>query len=350
MKPILLFFLLSGFFWQVTLPAASAQNPYPCDSLQVTCARQPALKVRYFQAPKSCTETCGLCTAVAKQDWQLVQNWLRKEIRSREENAASLPQDLRNRLLAHRLVNFVLPPPEATDAAFASLQLGFQVPHMTYTWNLTMNRKPARRSKPFNWKLSGFRSDGQIYSRLNGLGAHLLTLLHSDSLREPQPWLPDQNYLASWYGTRSSTELAALENQIKTNPEAAIALFTRNKDGGALVFLVAHQNLRIRYLALQALQKIQDKNCLPYLLYLAERTRQGEKTTPETEILYANFCEELVAAISTITSCNFNRCPFAHYPPQHYLTLGLPAWQERIDHLDPENQGIGSYVLPLEHK
>lgn len=256
--------------------------------------------------------------------------------------------DLRTRLLRHRLVNFVLPPEiAAPPKQNATLRIGFQVPHMTYTWKATFQFKKARKANPAYWKLSNFEDDYQIYSHLNALGAHFQTSLKSDSLQLPAPLLPDQNYLASWFGTRnlSSSEYAQLETQIQNNPRAVAKLFTEKKDGIGLALMMAHQKLAIRYLALQGIIAIQDKNCLPYLLQLAGATIQPLEPSQEIDVLYANYCEQLVSAIGILTNCSFNRCPFAHYPPQHYLKLGLPDLERRID--NQNSQGIGSYAVPL---
>lgn len=152
---------------------------------------------------------------------------------------------------------------------------------------------------------------------------------------------------ASWFGTRNITppEKAELETLIQNSPREAVKTFIKEKDGIGLVFILAHQNLAVRYLALQGIKNLQDKNCLPYLLRLAETTIQPVATSPETDILYANYCEQLVSVIATLTGCNFNRCPFAHYPPQLYLKLGFPSWEKRIDQLN--SQGIGMYATLL---
>ena len=347
-QPGILFGLIF-FFWQFNFLAAIAQNPYHCDTLKVTCSSEEKIRIRYFNAPKTCPATCEFCQTISKQHWLQLETLFKKQIKALRTSPEQL-ENLRNWLLAHRLVNFVLPALPNQDTQMAYMQIGFQVPHMTFAWNAAFKLKPSRKAKPAYWKVTNFESDSHIYGRLNALGTRFHKLLQSDSLKLPEPWLPDQNYLASWFGTRSPTDLAELENLIQTNPREAVKTLIEKKDGLALVFMLAHENLAIRYLALQGIKTIQDKNCLPHLLYLAERTRHTAVTAPETEILYANFLEQLVSTIISLTDCGFNRCPFAHYPPQHYLTLGLPTWQSKLDHQDPNNQGIGMYATLLDTK
>ena len=341
--------LLFIAIWQLNATKATAQDqdPYHCDSLKVTCFDENKIKIRFFNVPKTCAPTCTFCAAIAKQDWLEVKNQLNKEVKTVSLSAEKLP-DLRTWLLAHRMVNFVLSPdPVALPKQNATMQIGFQVPHMTFTWAATFQLKPARKAKPAYWKFTAFEEDSRIYSRLNELGANLQTHLRSDSLKMPPPLLPDQNYLASWFGTRNLplAEYANLEKQIQNHPREVVKTFIEKKDGIGLALMMAHQNLAIRYLALQGIITIQDKNCLPYLLRVAEVTIQPVEPSPELRILYSNYCEKLVSAIGILSNCSFNRCPFAHYGPQYYLRLGLPTWERRIEHRN--GQGIGSYATIL---
>lgn len=340
-------FLLVGIFWQLlALRAAAQDDPFHCDSLKTICFNEAKIKVRYFEAPKTCAPGCPFCRGITQQNWLAVNTELKKETKLLT-GAPQAMEILRARLLAHRLVNFVVPGPPATNGQPEALKIGFQVPYMTYTWAAAFKMKPAKKAKPTSWKLQKFADDSNIYSHLNTLGADFQQLLRSDSAHLPAPLLPDHNYLASWFGTRQLTPAAwaAQQNQIRDQPRVAIKTFLAQQDAIGLTFMLANQNLRIRYLALEAIKTLQDKTCLPYLLRLAEYTTQPLEVSPEISVLYSNYCEQLVAAIGVLTECSFNRCPYAHYPPQHYLKLGLPTWQNRIDHR--ESQGIGSYVVEL---
>lgn len=338
-------FIVFIFFviWFSATRAAAQQNPFQCDSLKVLCFSEEKIKVRFFNAPKTCPETCAFCAAVAKEDWLEVQKQLKLETKSLRGSTETI-KTLRNWLLGHRLVNFVLPPYwETQSGKTAALQFGMQVPHMTYTWNATFLQKPARKTKPAYWKFTTFQSDGTIYSRLNQMGTAFQANLNADTLHLPKPLLPDQNFLASWFGTRNYTpaEYASLEAQIRNNPKETVKNFVQQKDSFGLLLLMAHQNLAVRYLALQGVKTLHDKNCLPFLLRLAETIIHPADPNMEISTLYMNYCEQLVSTIGILSDCSFNRCPYAHYPPQHYLQLGLPTWESRIDHRF--GQGIGTY-------
>ncbi|MBK0402256.1 hypothetical protein I5M27_04625 [Adhaeribacter sp. BT258] len=328
---------------------ANAQeiNPYHCDTLQTICFDETKIQIRFFNAPKTCLANCNYCAAIAKEDWQHVQKLLKEEVKALKTSPEPL-QALRTRLLAHRLVNFVLPPqPEARNDQYNAMQIGFQVPHMTYTWNATFKRKTSGKPATTYWSLIGFVSDSHIFSRLNTMADKFKENLRADTAHLPEPLLPDQNYLASWFGTRnlSPTEIAEQEKLIRTNPKEAIKKFIAEKDAIGLTLMMAHQNLAVRYAAQEGIKTLRDKTCLPNLLRLAERTIQPVEPNPEVSTLYMNYCEQMVAAIGILTNCSFNRCPFAHYAPQHYLRLGLPTWERRIKHRG--GQGIGMYGILL---
>ena len=222
MKRTGLFFIFLFTIWKFSVLAALAQNedPFHCDSLKTLCFDESKIKVRYFNAPKTCAQPCNFCNAVTKQDWLQVQNQLKQQVKPLPFSPEK-PGNLRNWLLAHRLVNFVLPPENQKNLK-TELQIGFQVPYMTYTWNVTFEQK-IRKKAPY-WKFTRFEVDHQIFSRLNALGANFQKLLQSDSLQLPPPLLPDQNYLASWFGTRnlSPEDYAALEKKIRNNAREAV--------------------------------------------------------------------------------------------------------------------------------
>ncbi len=324
---------------------AAAQSPYHCDSLKLTFFNTDKIQVRFFQVEKTCPATCTFCRAIEKEDWLQVETQLKRNFKTLD-SAVEPFGILRSQLLVHRMVNFVLPPdPEAQTKKQANLIVGFQVPYMTYTWNAVFKLKKATKNNPLSWKFTSFEDYHQIYSHLNNLANEFSKHLQSDSLQKPLPLLPDQNYLAAWFGTRnlSREEITRQETQIRKNPRQVVKEMVEAKDGLGLVILMGHQNLAVRYLALNGIKKIRDKNSLSYLLRLTEYTiNNPHETTPETSVLYSNFCEQLVSTIGTLTNSSFNRCPFAHYGAQHYLSMGLPDWERKVDHRF--GQGIGSYA------
>src|SRR5687768_7335449 len=104
------FIFVCCLLWAFTKSKAAAQeNPYHCNTLKVTCFDNAKINIRYFDAPKACLPACNFCGAIAKEDWLAVNKQLKTEVKSLRGTPETL-NNLRNRLLAHRLVNFVLLP------------------------------------------------------------------------------------------------------------------------------------------------------------------------------------------------------------------------------------------------
>jgi hypothetical protein len=285
--------------------------------------------INLYDRKTRCPDDCRFCRNVYNEKWKAVERSI-----STMKNSGYLLTD-------HKCVKYVLPirevqaslPTWGTVTAGFRTKNGIKVKSMTYQIGYYKQFTPLIHIEDVHWSKMIRFEDGEKYE------SQLLKALKSglswqckDTVRYPNPdpvWDPDSSYIRLWYAQEYYTYCMVDGKYVERFSKDQINCLEKDSFVYSLCLLNMHSHTDVRIWGLQALRRLKDPRCIPYLLSLADFYKDVYVQGDENATIFQRYLEEIITTLDELTGC-ITVIPFGTDQQQFRLGLGLPVWKSKV--------------------
>jgi hypothetical protein len=322
-------------------------------SIDSICEQQK-IHINYFNQNKICKNDCELCTNIKLQNWKKVKKYIAHHIHKKNEIGWMQHQRIKW-ILPDRAILASLPSYMGirflfvTDTADIEAYIGFQVgyiktwaswaPYLAYRWWGVQWYKYFSIENVDTLILKSFVVNTNFSKTyLQFEKEYQYTRMTSDTALQKyygmNMILPD-NYILM--ASAFDGEIKFYEDY-KTMPDYIqrgykyIDELLLNKKLYLLCFMAAHTHPEIGKYALQALQKLNDNRCIPFLIELAKYCNHVGLSEEKYILEEEKFEYQLLSTMQTLTGCinEPQSVPMGVSGNNFDISLLIPLWEKKI--------------------
>jgi len=140
---------------------------------------------------------------------------------------------------------------------------------------------------------------------------------------------PEEKYFHLAYSFEGEPYFRNSSRWVEKNSREYIDSLEVKKMIWHLCLFTMHGNQEMRIWSLEALKRMKDPRCIPYLIDLARFYKDIFPQGDENGTIFQVFCRTLVETLDALTGC-YTLIPFGTDQEQFRLGLGLTLWDGRI--------------------
>ena len=295
----------------------------------IELAKVEKLCINPYKKEIKCSEHCKFCRDIDNENWKAVRRYISKS------------KQTELMLRGHKNVKYVLPMGTvlASLPSYGNITVGFRTKNGEVVKSLGYQLGYSRyifhlfHFENVHWIKLRYFGDGSKYE------SSLLSALRNGIIWEckdtihfpyaPAVWIPDSSYIRLWYALEQDKAYFIDGKVAPKFSKEYIGCLEKDSFVYSLCLLNLHSNLDVRIWGIQALRRLKDPRCIPYLLELATFYKDVYIQGDEIVSIYNHYLNEIIATLDELTACT-TVYPFGSAQEQLRLSLGLPVWKSKI--------------------